>query len=283
MGQLTKMYKKCLKLNGGKTTWWMIRPKFLTDTLAKKIYRCQTSLRKDVSDLSASMWSSLYRRQGPSWTAVHLQSQVKPIREKLTQDQDVDIKHFAWEAWTALSLAWCWEMGQCWPLVSTLTPPIPSPPPTPTRDSVWEDLAATLCGWSDPRPLPQHGCWPQPGNPTSHHPLPRGWGCPRWDRAEILGGRVVHAALCGDAGIPGCRLLLLWGPLPYRFHHLPSFPLSRLFVSVVPFLFYSFYPLCQQNKCLEIFKRWTRFMGKYMFLPKKNGSSFYKSQGFLLF
>lgn len=34
-----------------------------------------------------------------------LQSEVKPILEKLTQDQDVDVKYFAQEALTVLSLA----------------------------------------------------------------------------------------------------------------------------------------------------------------------------------
>ncbi|KAK2084903.1 hypothetical protein P7K49_036203 [Saguinus oedipus] len=42
---------------------------------------------------------------GPILDNSTLQSEVKPILEKLTQDQDVDIKYFAQEALTVLSLA----------------------------------------------------------------------------------------------------------------------------------------------------------------------------------
>ncbi|KAK2093298.1 hypothetical protein P7K49_029827 [Saguinus oedipus] len=45
------------------------------------------------------------QKTGPILDNSTLQSEVKPILEKLTQDQDVDIKYFAQEALTVLSLA----------------------------------------------------------------------------------------------------------------------------------------------------------------------------------
>jgi hypothetical protein len=42
---------------------------------------------------------------GPILDDSTLQSEVKPILEQLTQDQDVDVKYFAQEALTVLSLA----------------------------------------------------------------------------------------------------------------------------------------------------------------------------------
>lgn len=42
---------------------------------------------------------------GPILDNSTLQSEVKPVLEKLTQDQDVDVKYFAQEALTVLSLA----------------------------------------------------------------------------------------------------------------------------------------------------------------------------------
>ena len=138
-----------------------------------------------------------------------LQTEVKPILEKLTQDRDVDVKFFAQEALTVLCLGPVSRMM----LEEEPTPAsgIHSSPPSPPSPSLGETvpLAVPPCACSDPRPLPQHGSCPQPGNPTSHRPLPRGWGCPRYDRAETLGGRVVHAVLGGEAGIPVCRLLLI--------------------------------------------------------------------------
>ena len=124
-----------------------------------------------------------------------------------------------------------------------------SSPPSPTSPSLGETvpLAVTPCACSDPRPLPQHGSCPQPGNPTSHRPLPRGWGCPRWDRAETLGGRVVHAVLGGKAGIPVCRLLLIqWGPLPHRFLNLPSFRLNGCLCQLCHFYFIPFTPFSRE-------------------------------------
>lgn len=49
------------------------------------------------------------------------------------------------------------------------------PPQSLPQGDIGGPLAVTPCAWSDPRPLPQHGSSPpQPGNPTSHRPPPKG-------------------------------------------------------------------------------------------------------------
>lgn len=64
-----------------------------------------------------------------------------------------------------------------------------TPAHTPPRDSVWEDLAATLCGWSDPRPLPQHSfSSPFPAQESSFSPF-TSHGAHKAGQGKTLGGR----------------------------------------------------------------------------------------------
>uniref|UniRef100_A0A8C6D6A5 Protein phosphatase 2 scaffold subunit Aalpha n=1 Tax=Moschus moschiferus TaxID=68415 RepID=A0A8C6D6A5_MOSMO len=167
---------------------------------------------------------------GPILDNSTLQSEVKPVLEKLTQDQDVDVKYFAQEALTGEAqesetpagaggglrgrrLAWERPWAAGWPSSDArlflfpqfcLSPdaeeePPPAsgvrpPPPGPSLGGQWGPLAVTPCAWSDPRSLSRHGSSLSPGLRLLTS-TPTGLGARRAGRSRAPGGRGAPAPI----------------------------------------------------------------------------------------
>uniref|UniRef100_A0A8C2QGG7 Phosphatase PP2A regulatory subunit A/Splicing factor 3B subunit 1-like HEAT repeat domain-containing protein n=1 Tax=Cricetulus griseus TaxID=10029 RepID=A0A8C2QGG7_CRIGR len=75
-------------------------------TIIRKVLVCgQDITTMHTLSMALCMAGTQSLMSGPFLTTAHLQSEVKPILEKLTQDQDVVVKYFAQEALTVLFLA----------------------------------------------------------------------------------------------------------------------------------------------------------------------------------